>query len=198
MVFKGKQIIVGAMVLIIGVAGYLNWSYDAGDNVSVAQTNEEYMPIGKSQAVFSQGDEAVTVSADDAKGGESDKAEQTDNIKKETKTSIAKIKLNRDSKRSEAIELIKTTLIKNDTNQELKVEAQQKILEIADRMDKEQSIESMILAKGLSDCAVYITDSVINVITDISDLTESQTVQIREIVYNFTENNNIKIVELNQ
>lgn len=198
MVFKGKQIIVGTMVLIIGVAGYLNWSYDAGDNVSVAQTDEEYMPIGKSQAVFSQGAETVTVSADDAKKVEGDNKTQTDNVNKETKISIAKIKLNRDSKRSEAIELIKSTLLKNDTNQELKVEAQQKILEIADQMDKEQSIESMILAKGLSDCAVYITDSVINVITDISDLSESQTAQIREIVYNFTENNNIKIVELNQ
>lgn len=198
MVFKGKQIIVGAMVLLIGAAGYLNWSYDAGEDINVAHNSEDYMPIGKSQAVFSQSEDAVTVSGDNVKKGEKTTQKQTENIKKDDKTTVAKIKLERDSKRSEAIELIKSTLLKDNSNQELKVEAQQKILEIADQMDKEQSIESLISAKGLSDCAVYITDSVINVVTELSDLTESQTAQIREIVYNFTENNNIKIVELNQ
>ncbi len=198
MVFKGKQIIVGAMVLLIGAAGYLNWSYDAGDDINVAQNSEDYMPIGKSQAVFSQSDDAVTVSGDNVKKDEKSSQKQTESSKKDDKTTVAKIKLERDSKRSESIELIKSTLLKGDANQELKVEAQKKILEIADQMDKEQSIESLISAKGLSDCAVYITDSVINVVTELSGLTESQTAQIREIVYNFTENNNIKIVELNQ
>ncbi len=193
MVFKRKQIIVATMVLLIGAAGYLNWSYDAGGgDLTVADNTDDYIPIGKSQAVFSQNEEAVQTIKEDKK-------EKTDESQKDSNTSgIARIKLDRDSKRSESIALIKSTLTKTDTSQELKTQAQQKILEIADHMDKEQSIESLISAKGLSDCAVYITDNAVNVVTDIDDITESQTAQIREIVYNFTENNNIKIVELNE
>ncbi len=198
MVFKKKQIIVATMVLLIGTAGYLNWSYDGGD-LSVADNTEDYIPIGKSQAVFSQGEDAVKTASEEtvSKDQKSDTKESKTEKKAET-SGIAKIKLDRDSKRSESIALIKSTLTGNDSNQELKTQAQQKILEIADHMDKEQSIESLISAKGLSDCAVYITDEGVNVITDIDGITESQTAQIREIVYNFTENNNIKIVELNE
>ncbi len=196
MVLKKKQILVATMVMIIGTAGYLNWSYDAGGtDIAVNETSEDYIPIGESHAVFSHNDDEKNKST---KNEENKKTDDVQVNKNAQKNGVAQIKLDRDSKRSESIALIKSTIGDAGASQEMKVSAQQKILEIADKMDKEQSVESLVSAKGLADCAVYITDEGVNVIMDSNDMTESQREQIRDIVYNFTQNNNIKIVELNE
>ena len=44
MIFKKKEVIAASLVVLIGLAGYLNWSYQ--DTVSV-RDNDSYVETGK-------------------------------------------------------------------------------------------------------------------------------------------------------
>ncbi len=200
MVLKRKQIAIGAMVLLIGAAGYLNWNYGSTNGeVASVDKDGEYVPIGEAQTVFSSNENKEQTSDNTAvksDANKTDKQKNKDEVNK--KFSISQSKLERDNSRSEEIALLKSTLITSNSTEEAKTAAQQRILTIADVMDKEESIEKMISAKGLGESVVYISQDAVSVVCAQKGLSPSQAAQIKEIVFDFTQNNNVKIVELSE
>ena len=87
MVFKKKQMIVTAMVLMLGIAGYLNYRYDKDDANSVASVTEQNIDEPETG-------ETVMVNADAAK-------------EQKEKDFFAQEKLNRDTERSKTYDELK-------------------------------------------------------------------------------------------
>ena len=69
---------------------------------------------------------------------------------------------------------------------------------IAQNEDKETAIESIIMAKGISECMAYITSDSVNVVVKTSGLDKTQVAQIKDAVQNETKlgADKIKIVEV--
>ena len=77
MVLKKKEIIAASLVVLIGVAGYLNWSYQ--DTIRV-QDGESYVETGKKlgEAQYVSSDTvAEETSTDNAEQNDSEQAEET-------------------------------------------------------------------------------------------------------------------------
>lgn len=83
---------------------------------------------------------------------------------------------------------------------EAKTKAAEQVTHLTETSKNEQSIESLILAKGFSDCVAVITDKSISVVVKCSKngLLASEISQIQDIVVSNSEISleNIKIIEI--
>lgn len=88
------------------------------------------------------------------------------------------------------------TLKKADIDAETKAAATEKMTVIAERMEKESAIETLIKAKGFEKVIVIIGDNDTNIVVESDDLLPSQILQIQDAVTSQIEISleNIKIV----
>ncbi len=194
MVLKRKEIMAAALVVLIGVAGYLNWSYQ--DSIRVTD-GESYVEAGKklgeAQYVNAPADEEQTAAEvkQETHDGGSDAEKQNGDY-------FAAAKLEKENSRSRALEILKETAANEGFDAEIRQTAQKQILETADNVEKETAIENMAKAKGYSQISVYINSGTANVAVKKDGLGENDIAKIQEIVMSRVSISpeNIKIIEV--
>ena len=174
LVFKKKELVAAALVVLIGVAGYLNWSYQ--DTVRVTD-GDEYIETGKKLG------EAQYVSSE-AEGIEDDadfdeESEATASVGDDY---FAQAKIERDNARSKALEILQQTAQNESFDEETRKNAQQRILDMASDTEKEAVIENIAGAKGYSEISVYIDGESVDVIVKKADFSEKDVVVIKQII----------------
>ena len=167
---KKRSIIIGVLVIMLAITGYLN--HIENKKQIVSNDTDEYIPVG----------EAVSVSS---------------NFPTEKNNFFTKAKIDRESERTKAIELLNDIINNPNSTEESKIKAEDKLSAISDNIILETTSEGLIAAKGYNSSVVYINDSSINVVVETDNLSASDTAKIREIIYEQTNNNNIKIVAVN-
>lgn len=165
-----KSIVVASAALLIGLAIYLNyqWFYD---------------PAGS----LGYGDNNMDDNASDNSSASGDAGEQ------DYFTSTA---LDRQEARDEALDVLKMVTESDESSEEAKAEAQQKISKIAVDIQNEANIETLVKAKGFDDCVAIISDNAVSVIVGAETLQAAEAAQIMAIVYETTGINpeNISII----
>ena len=170
---KGKvlgksQITVALMVIALGAAVWLNAKY--------LPTDTKY--LGEASYVGNtSGESAVPTAA---------KAESNADY-------FTTSKQEREKAREEAVEIIEETLDNDKLKESDKKSALAKIEEIAQRIEQESNIESLLKAKGFEKSLAVINDTGISVIVKSDGLTSSQTLQIQDVV---TAQTNIELSEI--
>ncbi len=194
LVLKKKEIVACALVVLIGVAGYLNWSYQ--DTVRVTD-GDEYIETGKKLG------EAQYVNSETSNveyEAETTSAETDDSV--ETSASadyFAQAKIEKENSRSKALEILKQTAENESFDEETRKNAQQKILDMASNTEKESIIENIAKAKGYNDISVYIDGEETDIIVKKEGFSDKDVTILKELVaqqINISPNN-IKIVEKN-
>ena len=175
MVLKKKQMIMTALVLMLGIAGYLNYRYDVPEDAAV--TVAENTPLSEPDI-----GETVMVSAEP----KTDKKEDF----------LAVKRLERDSSRAEMCDRLKKTLETEGISAQMKQETEDRLSEILDFQEKEATAQNLLSAKGFEKTLVYITNESVTVNIKQEGLSRSDTAKIVDIIYELTQNNNIKIVEV--
>ena len=167
-VFGRGQAILVIMVLALGAAVWINMRY----------SSEKYLGEAKYVNTESKTD-AIETSA---------KIEKEDIFKSAVK--------NREEALKNAQEIITETLKSDKLSEEDKVNALKKAEDLADRIEKESNIETLLKSKGFEKVIAVIGDKNINIIVSSDGLTTAQTLQIQDIVTSETdvELGNIKIV----
>lgn len=191
LVLKKKEIVACTLVVLIGVAGYLNWSYQ--DTVRVTD-GEEYIQAGKrlgeAQYVELDSENVETVSKNSVDFDEAVEVTAGDDY-------FATAKIEKENARSRALEILNNTASNESFDSETRKNAQQKILEMASNTEKEAVIENIAKAKGYNEISVYIDGESVDIIVKKSGFGQSDTVIIKEIVcgeLNISPEN-IRIVE---
>lgn len=107
--------------------------------------------------------------------------------------------LNRQQARDEAMEVLLSVAESQTALEEAKEAALHDISKIAADMEKETNIETMIRAKGFTQCIAVISNENCNVIVESDGLEPGEVAQITEIVYEQAgiHPTNLKIVEKN-
>ncbi len=102
----------------------------------------------------------------------------------------------RNKTRSDALEILESTISNVKADEQSKKSAIDAKTNIANRMEKEASMEALIKAKGFDDVLAVISDEGVNIIVKTDELLGSETLQIQDIVLSQTQENleNIKIV----
>lgn len=170
-VFGKSQIAVTAMVLALAAAIWLNMKYSS---------SSKYL----GQATYVNGSSSQS------------SAVETSAKAKESTDYFTEVKKEREKTQSEIEETVKETLKSEKLTDEDKKSAVAKVEQLADRMEKENNIESLLKAKGFEKAAAIIGDSGINIVVKSDGLTAAQTLQIQDIVMSETkiELSAIKIV----
>lgn len=204
MVLKKKEIIAASLVVLIGVAGYLNWSYQ--DTIKV-RDGESYIETGKklgeAQYVNAVDDQEEKTEEDSEKTEETN-AENTENNEEnvtETASSenyFEQARLNKENSRSKSLEILNQTAENDSFDSEIRQKAGDKILAVANNVQKESEIESIAQSKGYSEICVYVDDSEANVMVRKNGFNDEDAVKLTAIV---TEQlkisaQNVKIVEV--
>ena len=158
---SAKSAVIVAVVLLIGLAVYLNyrWFYD---------------PISS----IGYGDNTMTDNGDSTATGAG-----TEENKNNYFTSTA---LSRTQSRDEAIDVLKLVTEDAEASEEAKAEAAAKISKIAVDIQNEVNIETLVKAKGFEECVAIIGDDAVSVVVKAEVLQANEAAQIFSIVYETT------------
>ncbi len=177
-----KQIVFLSMALVVCIAVYLNWRFldhvSLNDNgmVSVDGTGTQEEEDGKTLG----------------------QAQLVETIAKDVDAYFTECRLNKQQTRDEALELLKSVAESGESTVEAKEKASADMIEMAKATDMEGTIESLIKAKGFSECMAYIGNDNVNVVVATEGLSTEQAAQINEIVIaeSGKEASQVKIVEI--
>ena len=155
-----KSVAVFAVVLLIGVAVYVNYRlfYDPTGSMGYGDGN---MSAG-------QGDSLQTGA--DAEG----------------ENYFTATALNRQQSRDEAIDVLKLVAESEDADEQTRAEASARISKIAEDIQNEANIETLVKAKGFEECVAVISDGSVSVIVSAETLQAAEAAQILAIVYDTT------------
>ena len=86
------------------------------------------------------------------------------------------------------MEVLQSVIEDTNTNEEARATALANIAKMADDMEAEANVETLIMSKGFAQCVAVISDNGISVVVDVADtaLTPAQIAQINTIVYEQT------------
>jgi len=105
--------------------------------------------------------------------------------------------ISRQRARDESIEVLQTIVDNDEALDEVKSEAWNDITRIAQNIEAEANIESLVMSRGIAECVAVVSDDSATVIVKTDGLHENQITQIQEIVFEQTNIpvENLKIIE---
>lgn len=176
MFLKKRNAVAAMIVLFICVAVYLNWSYTQG--------------IGQEDAVDADspkilGEATLTNQEEEGKKEQVTKEEK----EKSPKDTVANdyftnARMEKQKARDSALNTLKETTNQENISQEARDRATASIETLATGAVAESRIETLVRAKGFTDCVALINEESVNVIVKAPEggLTQSDTSKIRDIV----------------
>lgn len=208
---KRNQVIITVLVFMIAVAAYLNTQQtpDSLKPTSLAMSENTYEPeeidffSGYNEQMAEVEDtktldtdldsEEVALNLEDATNNDSINATITkkdatlnnDNVtvSKNIETDyFAEEKLAREQSRAEQVEQLTTYVANNNLDQDAKSKAAANLIEIQERIEKENSAEALLKAKGFNEVYVRIDNDTVDVVINKAELSDTDIAQIEEIV----------------
>ncbi len=163
--FGVRNLVIVLSVLLIGAAVYVNWSLFGG-----ADDVDGENPGDNIQAGTNDGEKGDSTPTDG-------KTED------ESKNFFAASQIERQRARDEAIEVLQSVVDDATSLDVAKEQALADIAAIAATIEAEANIESLIKAKGFTECVAVINGDKANIIVKSEGLKPNQLSQILEIVY---------------
>lgn len=156
-----KNLIVALAILVIGGAVFANYMLfsDPVDTIGYGSGNMQ----------------------DTYGGGDADGAQTVDAPKADSYFSTTV--LSRQKARDEALEVLQTVVESADAMDDTKAQAFADISQIAKDIENEANIETLVEAKGFSDCVAVVSGSMANIVVKTEGLLANDIAQINEIVY---------------
>ena len=103
-------------------------------------------------------------------------------------TYFASAQVSRQRARDEAMEVLQGVIEDENSGEEAKATALADIAKMAEDMEAEANVETLVMSKGFEQCVAVISDNGISVVVDVAEtaLTPAQIAQINTIVYEQT------------
>lgn len=176
MIINRKHIILAALVVALGLAIYLNYRLSQPGNVSAGTSA--------------------------TKGNLGDTTYVSKNVKNTKSDFFASARLTRSQNRDQAEQVLKSVTGSSSATSEERKKANDTINQIAKDINTEGQIETLIKAKGFSECVCLINDGTASVVVKpktSTSLSANDTAQILDIVIGQTKfsKNSIKIIPQN-
>lgn len=190
-VWKRNAVVI-AIVLFVGAAVYLNWSYN---NQSAVEPGDEDSSGDKILGQTS----LVSGSADSDDDLDAENMSASDSAAQNETGYFSTARLNRQQARDNALELLQQAAADEKADQAMVDEANASIQVMAAYTMSEAQVENLITAKGYGDCICFINDSSASIVVSSTEngLNENDIAKIVEIVQEETglSANQITIIE---
>ena len=163
MKFQKKHVISAALVLALGAAVYVNWQFGGSQKTSVKE-------LGAASYVNA----TVTATADETASKSS--------LSKDQQALFASERTKRQNTQDAAMEQAQNALDLENASDEDKTEAQKSVEKLLKTFTVQDSIESIIRAKGFFDCLCCISDEGVTVIVPKQQLNDTAAIVIDDAV----------------
>lgn len=194
-VFKKNQIIISALVAMIGIAGYLNYvdnsvistEYVYGDE-DITGLIPDYDLYGNQIVSNDIDNNDLTVETSVNANSEADSNYETEAgeavfVNNSSDTSyFIQAKLEREQARAKQKDILTEMINNENIEQDKKSEVADEMLKIQERIEKETASEAMIEAKGFEEVYVRIDDDTVDVVVNKTELSEAEIAQIEDII----------------
>ena len=157
MILGKKQIILASLVLVLGVAIYLNYTFSEGVpgyDITTSTSVEDERTYGEAKLTDVKPDEY-----------------------------FASARVERKKARDESVETLATTLSSPDLTEDEKEIAASKALEVSGYIES----ETLVKAKGFEECLACVDKEKVKVIVKTEGLTPEQATQIKNIIVEETD-----------
>ncbi len=189
MKFKKRTAVSAVVALLVCMAVYLNWSYQRGLDDSQSVSGEPDEIVSDEARLLGQLSEVVGDPTPD------DDSSVSSNIQEY----FAQLRVTRQQARDEAIGVLETTTSDESVSLESKEVAVASISRLANTAVTEARIESLVLAKGYADCAVFLNDDSLSIVVAPVEggLQSEDAIRIKDIAVSETtvDVQNIRIIE---
>ena len=177
---KKNQVIITALAIMIAVAGYINYTGNLSDIISVKDIKD-----ASSDGVVIDENTGEIVNND---------AEPDDNSLMEpgsvmltsgssvSDSIISEAKLNREQLRAKNKEMLMEIVNNESLDEAAKQAAVNKLADISDTSQKEIAAELLLEAKGFSNAVVSVTDGNVDVVINSTKLDDTLRAQVEDIV----------------
>lgn len=212
-----NQVIISALAIMIAVAGYLSITQDNELKETTNMENAEEVAetiydisdsdiYDESGVDLSDTGELITPASEEpaptVNPGDTAEAQQTDkNIGEAVLVSsiigaeyFDSARLQREQTRSKNKEILMELINSTVATEAQKEQAVEEVINLTADSEKENSAETMLMAKGYGECIVNIVDGKVDVIVGADSLTEKDIAQIEDIVKRKTDANASDIV----
>ncbi|MDE6261459.1 MAG: SpoIIIAH-like family protein [Oscillospiraceae bacterium] len=177
-VWKRNAVVV-AIVLFVGAAVYLNWSYsrEASATDGTGNNNGSGKLLGQAALVNGKEDTAASASPSADPSAQPSAAGESTGY-------FASARLNRQQARDSALQLLQQAAADAGAQQDIIDEANASIQAMAAVTLSEANIENLITAKGYGDCICFINDNSASVVVSSTEngLSGNDATKIMEIV----------------
>lgn len=184
-----KNAIVASILVFVCAGIYLNWTYGQDQNVEdLTQTLNQEKLMDDSTLVMSDGADLLTQTAgEDLEGAAG--ASNTDYF--------AAVRLSRQESRDSAVSMLQEAMSYGDEDGQ---SASQELESLVATALSEAQIESLVIAKGYTDCVAYMSDSGISIAVSAPEggLQEDDISLISDVVISQSPYNleDIRIIEV--
>lgn len=146
-VLRRKQIVAVSLIVLIGVASYLNWTFtnDRVDPDVAAMYTQASKKLGEAQMVVGDTQEMPENTA------------SASPMPQEGSGYFSQAKMDRDVKRSESVEMLMNIVNNPNTDKESREKAEADVSRLADNTEIETNIENQIRAKGFANAIAFLT-----------------------------------------
>ena len=218
-IFKKNRLVILALSVMIGVAGYLNFNAGKRDDLlrqKAKETNADAEVISYDNDKADAAEDGLTDQADKETMGTSDNTEVGEDASENTdttyleqaaleenvelnsdeedigeavltsaqamRTNLATAKLNREQNRAKSKEALLAIINDETMDSAAKDEAVSSYVKLTDMIEKETDAETVLTAKGYTDCIVTVNDDTVDVTLPVANLSDTERAQVEDIV----------------
>ena len=218
-IFKKNRLVILALSVMIGVAGYLNFNAGKRDDLlrqKAKETNADAEVISYDSDKADATEDGLTDQADKETMGISDNTEVGEAASENTdttyleqaaleenvelnsdeedigeavltsaqtmKSNLATAKLNREQSRARSKEALLAIINDETMDSAAKDEAVNSYVKLTDPIEKETDAETVLTAKGYTDCIVTVNDDTVDVTLPVANLSDTERAQVEDIV----------------
>lgn len=218
-IFKKNRLVILALSVMIGVAGYLNFNAGKKDDLlreKAGRTNADAEVISYDSDKADATEDGLTDQANKETMGTSDNTEVGEDASENTdptyleqaaleenvelnsdeedigeavltsaqamRTNLATAKLNREQNRAKSKEALLAIINDETMDSAAKDEAVNSYVKLTDTIEKETDAETVLTAKGYTDCIVTVNDDTVDVTLPVANLSDTERAQVEDIV----------------
>lgn len=192
-IFKKNQFIVTFLAVLIAVAGYLNYADNADKKKEAAKVNgTTYESVYDGDNLLTGDNDIESLDGEDTNNKETKESAGEETTKEpgaavltngtNLASYMAQARLNREQIRSKNKETLLEVINNNDISEGEKKKAVKSMVKLTELNEKENTIETLLKAKGFDDIVVTISDKQADVIISEKEVDDAKRAQIEDVI----------------
>lgn len=192
-IFKKNQFIVTFLAVLIAVAGYLNYADNADKKKEAAKVNgTTYESVYDGDNLLTGDNDIESLDGEDINDKETKESAGEETTKEPGEAVLtngtnlasymAQARLNREQIRSKNKETLLEVINNNDISEGEKKKAVKSMVKLTELNEKENTIETLLKAKGFDDIVVTISDKQADVIISEKEVDDAKRAQIEDVI----------------